>query len=319
MPDVSSRLEAAALPSEDATGLLANLRRLVVRTVVDTFDDRVPGMAAEMAFYVVLSLPPLLLVVFGAVGFITEGLPQSDLVALQDSVLNALSTVLSPGTVDDVLRTPVESLLREGRGDILSLGIILTLWSASRSANVLLRTVVIAYDLADPRPNWQRRALAFGLTVAGAVIAVLVLPLLVLGPGIARQLLNLVGLQLAIAGVWPVLYWSGVVVVAVAALTGIYHVATGWPTPWTRDLPGAVLALVVWIAASAGIRVYTTQFASFTGNDAFQGLAAPLVLLLWVYASGIAVLLGAELNAEIERLWPTIDPSLTADLRDGPD
>ena len=306
MADLQTRLEDVALPDDEARGAVANARRLVVRTVADTFDDRVPGMAAEMAFYVVLSLPPLLLVVLGSVGFVVSGLPEQDLVSIQTTILDAMSTMLSPDTVDQVLAEPVRQVLRQGRGDLLSLGVVLTLWAASRSVNVLLRTLIIAYDLEDSRAPWQRRLLALGLTLGGVVLAVVLLPLLVIGPDVAGEILQFLGIEGGgLARFWPAAYWVVVGGSGLGALTWVYHVAPSWHTPWRRDLPGAVLALVVWLLASAGIRFYAREFATFATDDAFRGLAAPLVLLLWVYASGIAVLLGAEFNAEIERLWPT--------------
>ncbi len=294
------------MPRAEARGPLPDSRRLVVRTIVDTVDDHVPGLAAEMAFFIVLSLPPLLLAaVLGSVGFVVGDLPTAELEELQSEILSFMSTFLSESTVDEVLRVPVESLLREGRSDILSLGVVLTLWSASRATNVLLRTVTTAYDLEDQRPGWKRRLLALAITVLGVVLSVAVLPLLVVGPRLFASALEAAGLGTGLVELWSVVYWSAVVVVVVVALTWLYHVAPGWYTPWRRDLPGAVLALVVWIAASWGLRIYVADLAGFAADDAFRGLAAPLVLLLWVYVSAIAVLLGAELNAEIERIWPS--------------
>lgn len=293
------------MPDPGASGKLADTRRLVVRTAVDSLDDHLPGLAAEMAFFIVLSLPPLLLAVLGSVGFVVGDLPASELNRLQSQILSFFNTFLAESTVDDVLRTPVENLLREGRSDILSVGIVLTLWSASRAANVLLRTVTTAYDLEDRRAGWKRRLLALGITLAGIVLAVVVLPLLAVGPRLLGSALEAAGFGTELVRFWGVLYWGGVVVIGVSALTWLYHVAPGWYTPWRRDLPGAVLALVVWLLASWVLRVYTAELAGFTADDAFRGLAAPLVLLLWVYVSAIAVLLGAELNAELERLWPS--------------
>lgn len=293
------------MPSPDDEGWTAGLRRLTVRTAVDSLDDHVPGLAAEMAFFIVLSLPPLLLAVLGSVGFVVGDLSEARLAELQAEILSFLSTFLSESTVDEVLRTPIESLLTEGRSDILSIGIILTLWSASRATNVLLRTVTTAYDLEDRRPGWKRRLLAIGITVAGIVLAVVVLPLLVIGPRLFATALDAAGLGADLVRFWGVVYWFGLILVTVLALTWLYHVAPGWYTPWRRDLPGAILAFVVWLAASWALRLYTAELAGFTTDDAFRGLAAPLVLLLWVYVSAIAVLLGAELNAEIERIWPS--------------
>lgn len=293
------------MPEPGASGKLADTRRLAVRTAFDSLDDHLPGLAAEMAFFVVLSLPPLLLAVLGSVGFVVGDLPASELNRLQSQILSFFSTFLAESTVNDVLRTPVENLLREGRSDILSVGIVLTLWSASRAANVLLRTVTTAYDLEDRRAGWKRRLLAFGITLVGTVLAIVVIPLLVVGPRLLSSALEAVGFGTELVRFWGVVYWGGVVVLAVCALTWLYHVAPGWYTPWRRDLPGAVLALVVWLLVSWGLRVYVAELAGFAADDAFRGLAAPLVLLLWVYVSAIAVLLGAEMNAEIERLWPS--------------
>ena len=302
---ILERFEEVAMPDAGAEGLGPDARRLVVRTAVDALDDHVPGLAAEMAFFVVLSLPPLLLAVLGSVGFIVGDLPDVELRQLQDEIISFLGTFLSASTVDEVLSGPIESLLQEGRSDILSIGIVLTLWSASRATNVLLRTVTTAYDLEDTRPGWKRRLLALGITVVGIVLAVVILPLLVIGPRVFAAALDVAGAGVELARFWSVIYWGGLVALAVLALTWLYHVAPGWYTPWRRDLPGAVLAVVVWFAASWGLRIYTAELAGFTADDAFRGLAAPLVLLLWVYVSAIAVLVGAELNAEIERLWPS--------------
>ena len=293
------------MPEPGANGWLADSRRLAVRTAVDALDDRVPGLAAEMAFFIVLSLPPLLLAVLGSVGFVVGDLPDADLVRLEDQILGFLSTFLSESTVNEVLATPVEQLLRDGRSDILSIGIVLTLWSASRATNVLLRTLGTAYDLEDRRAGWKRRLLALVMTITGIVVAVVVLPLLVVGPRILASALEAAGLGTGLVRFWSYVYWGGVIILAVVTLTWLYHVAPGWYTPWRRDLPGALLALVVWLLASWALRVYTAELAGFTADEAFRGLAAPLVLLLWVYVSAIAVLLGAELNAELERIWPT--------------
>ncbi len=304
---LADRLERAALPDDDAHGWVAGARRLTVRTAFDSLDDQVPNLAAEMAFYILLSLPPLLLVVFGSVGFLVDGLPDAEVAELQQGILDALATFLSTSTVQEVLTAPVSELLANGRRDVLSVGIVLTLWSASRSANVLLRTVVTAYDLDDHRTAWRRRGLALLLTLLAVVATVLVLPLLVIGPNLAVTLLANLGADPSLSRFWTLAYWPGVVLVGVGALATVYHVAPGRQTPWRRDLPGAVLALVMWVLASAAIRIYTSELATFSTDDTFRGLAAPLVLLLWIYASSIAVLVGAEFNAEIEKLWPTGD------------
>ena len=147
------------------------------------------------------------------------------------------------------------------------------------------------------------------VTIIGIAIAVVFVPLLTIGPRLTTQVVLWLGLDPNFEAVWPYLYWGGVVTVMLVGLTWLYHVTPGWHTPWLRDMPGAVMAMGLWLASGAGIRLYTSRFAEFAQGDTFAGLAAPLVLLLWVYVSAIALLLGAELNAEIEKMWPTIDPA----------
>ncbi len=304
-PSLKDRALQRVMPAEHSTARGATLWRLTLRTGLDSVEDRIFGLAAEMAFFAMLSLPPLLLVVLGSAGFVLDGLDPGQLDQLEQTILDSLSTVLAPSTVQEVLATPIHQVLREGRSDVLSIGIVLTLWSASRAANVLLRTMAIAYDQTDLRPAWRRRIVALGVTLVGVAIAVVGLPLLVIGPRLTAQVIGAMGLDPGLSRAWPVLLWIGVVVVVLVALTWLYQIAPGWHTPWRRDLPGAVLALVLWVLSGVGLRIYTSTFAGFAQGDTFSGLAAPLVLLLWVYLTAIALLLGAELNAEIEKMWPT--------------
>ena len=277
---------------------------LSLRTVEDMLDDRVPGLAAEVAFFVLLSLPPLLLLALGSVGFIGSAVPGfAD--AAAERLLGLAGIVLTDDTVN-LLRPVVEGVLTEGRGDLASLGVILTLYSASRALHVIVVALAIAYDLPEQRRTWQHRLWGLGLTVAAVVLGIIAIPLLVLGPGFGQVIgTYLVAGETVIDLVWRVAYWPVAAVIATGLLAALYHVAAPWTTPWRRDLPGAVLAMALWLAGSAGLRVYT--LGSVVSAPVFAPLAGPLVLLLWLYVSAFAVLLGAELNAEIERMWPTID------------
>jgi membrane protein len=275
---------------------------LALRTIEDTFDDRVPGLAAEVAFFVLLSLPPLLLLALGTVGYIGEAVP-GFAQQTADRLLGLTALVLTDETVE-LLRPVIEGVLTEGRGDLASLGVVLTLYSASRALRVIVVALTIAYDLPEQRQSWQHRVWGLGLTVVAVIIGILAIPLLVLGPGFGRVIGTYVVLgETAIDLVWRVAYWPLAAVLATALLAALYHVAAPWTTPWRRDLPGAVLAMALWLAGSAALRVYTS--GSLVSNPLFAPLAGPLVLLLWLYVSAFAVLLGAELNAEIEKMWPT--------------
>ena len=277
---------------------------LALRTVQDTLDDRVPGLAAEVAFFVLLSLPPLLLLALGTVGYIGDAVPGfADDAARR--LLGLASLVLTDDTVE-LLRPVVEGVLTEGRGDLASVGVVLTLYSASRALRVVVVALTIAYDLPERRRSWQHRVWGLGLTIVAVVLGAVAIPLLVLGPGFGRVIgTYIVAGDTVIDLVWRVAYWPVAAVIATGLLAALYHVAAPWATPWRRDLPGAALAMVLWLAGSAGLRLYTS--GSVVSDPVFAPLAGPVVLLLWLYVSAFAVLLGAELNAEIENMWPSID------------
>ena len=122
---------------------------MTVRTVRDSLDDRLPGLAAEVAFYLLLSLPPLLLVGLGAVGYIGDLFGPGVVETIRQEIIDAASAVLTPSTIDDIVRPAVDNLLAQGRADILSIGAILALWSSSRALKVIVEAVTIAYDLED--------------------------------------------------------------------------------------------------------------------------------------------------------------------------
>ncbi len=278
------------------------LRTLAVRTYRDSVADRLPGLAAEVAFFLLLSLPPLLLVFLGALGYVGDLFGPDTVAELRDAIVDFADGFLTRSTVEDVVEPAVTNLLTEGRPDILSLGVVLAVWSASRAIRVFVRTVSVAYDLEDRRSWWQLRVLGLGLTIAGVVALTVLLPLLVVGPRFGAELADWTGLGRAAEVVWTVAWYPVVIVVGLALLAWVYHVVPPHRTRWRRDLPGAVLALAVWALGSLGLRTYALVFVET--DSAYSLFGAPLVLLLWVYVSAFALLLGAELNAEVEKLWP---------------
>ena len=276
-----------------------------MRTVRDSFEDRLPGLAAEVSFYLLLSLPPLLLVGLGALGYVGDLFGAEAVDTVQQEIIDVAARVLSADTIDDVVRPAVEGLLAEGRADILSIGAILALWSGSRALKVIVQAVTIAYDLEDHRTWWQHRLLGLGLTVAGVLMLAVVLPLLVVGPEAGEALAGRFGLASAFETVWRIAYFPIVILLGLSLLAWVYHVVPPHSTRWRRDVPGALLAFVIWLVGSFGLRVYATQFVE--SDSAYSYFGTPLVLLLWIYITSVALLVGAELNAEIEKLWPETD------------
>lgn len=271
-------------------------------TAKDALEDRVPGLAAEVAFYLVLSLPSLLLVVLGLLGYVGE-IGGADTVAdIKDQLLDWAQSIFSASTLAETVEPAIDSLLKQGRADVLTIGGLIALWSGSRAARVVVDAVTIAYDLEDHRDFRRKTLVGLWLTVAGILSMTVLIPLLVVGPRFGASLADNFGLESAFETVWAILYWPVVATVGVILLTWVLHIAPPHSTPWLRDIPGAVLALVVWAFGSLGLRIYTTNFLE--SDSAFSLFTAPLAVLLWLYVSAIAVLLGAELNAEIEKRWP---------------
>ncbi|WP_422745198.1 YihY/virulence factor BrkB family protein [Mycobacterium sp. WMMD1722] len=273
--------------------------RLVKTTGRATIDHRITGLAAEAALYTLISLPALLLAVVGSLGFVAELAGPDGVQSLRRLVLVPPKPFLSDATYAAYEGT-VATLLAQTRGGVVSLSILVSVWTGSRAVGRYLETITIAYGF-EPRSIWRQRALALGLTVGGLLATIAVLPPLVAGPKLVRWLTPDAVADTTLRGL-NLLFWPAIVVFLVTGLATLYHLGVPWKTPWRRDLPGAILAMVIWLVASAGLRAYLSFFVSNGGI--YQQLALPIAVVLWLYITAIAVLLGAEFNAGIERLWP---------------
>ncbi|MDY6999533.1 MAG: YihY/virulence factor BrkB family protein [Actinomycetota bacterium] len=276
--------------------------RLIWHTGRGTVNDRVPGLAAEAALFTLISLPALLLALVGSLGFVAAALGPQGNTELHELVLGIPESFLSEPTYAAYERA-VETVLAQTRGGVVSISLALSVWTGSRALNRYLETITIAYGV-PPRPGWRRRLVALGMTVAAMVGAVAILPPMVFGPRLIEWLTP-ESVAHATLRLLDRMFWPSVILLVLAGLATLYHVGVPWKTPWRRDLPGAVLAVVLWLAASAGLRAYLTLSAR---DDAlFSQLAVPIAVVLWLYLTAFAVLLGAEFNAAIERMWPHED------------
>jgi membrane protein len=273
--------------------------RLIDGTVRGSLEDRVPGLAAEAALFTLISLPALLLAVIGSLGFVADALGPDGADELRTLVLDIPRSFMSQQTFASYERI-VDTVLAQTRGSVVSFGIVLGLWTGSRAVNRYLETITIAYGVT-PRPPWRRRLLAVGLTIAALLCTAALLPPMVLGPQFVEWVAP-AGVADATLRTIDLLFWPGVVLVVLAALATLYHVGVPWRTPWRRDVPGALLAMAIWLVASAALRAYLAL--SIQDDALFRQLAVPIAVVLWLYLTAFAVLLGAEFNAEIERMWP---------------
>jgi membrane protein len=271
--------------------------RLVTATVGASFRYRVTGLAAEAAFFAILSLPPLIFALAGSIGFFVDRVDVAQVQTFREATLGLSRQVLNEDSVARVIRPTMNDVLAgDGRFDVISIGFVLALWSGSRALNVFVDTITILYGLAGRRGIVATRVLSFSLYVVGMLLGVVVLPLVLAGPALVHTLLP--GELLFLSE----LYWPVVVVLSVAFLTSLYHLSVPVRTSWRHDVPGATLALTMWMLGSFLLR-WTLEHV-VGGTSIYGPLAAPIAVLLWLYLTAFAVLVGAALNAAFDRVWP---------------
>jgi membrane protein len=282
-------------------GRLATARSLAASTIARAWRDRVLGLAAEAGFWQLLSLPSLLLAVIGLIGYFSGSLGPDTLHDLEHAIIRGLKNVIVPSAVDSSVKPALDRILRGGRADVVSIGFIVSFWTGSSAMATFVNTITIAYGLRHHRGAVRSRIVALQLYLAFVAVGVVLLPLLVLGPTLItdltphqwRHVVHLVTL----IGYWPV-----VALISLALLTSLYHLAIPVRTPWRRAVPGAVLGLTVWLVGSVLLRLWLTW--AFRSTATYGPLSAPVAVLIFMYLTALAILLGAELNAEIDRLWP---------------
>ncbi|MEV7189847.1 YihY/virulence factor BrkB family protein [Kitasatospora sp. NPDC093102] len=286
----------------------ATWRRTAWELVKDTTNTcveyRVTGLAAEAAFFTLLSIPPLLLGLAGTLGYLDEFVGAGTIAGLKKSILSASGTVLSDSSVNEVVVPLLDGVFDRTRPDLVSIGFLLSLWSGSRALYIFIDTITVMYGLDGKRGIVKTRLMSLSLYFGALVIGSLVLPLLMVGPGLLENAVP------GVAGLVGALYWPVAIVLLTVSLTTLYHLAVPVSTPWREDIPGALVALVVLVFCSVGLRVYLVS--SVEGPSVYGSLAAPVAVLLWIFVVALAVLIGAAMNAAIDRRWPTLE---TADAR----
>ncbi|HET7388878.1 MAG TPA: YihY/virulence factor BrkB family protein [Nocardioidaceae bacterium] len=271
--------------------------RLVVSTVASCFHNRVTGLAAEAAFWALLSLPPLLFGLAGSIGYVFSSFSPTQVGRIENSLLDLASRALTEQTVNSVIRPTLDDVFKGGRVDVISVGFILALWSGSRALNVFVDTVTIMYGLGGQRGIVRTRALSFALYVLGLITGVISIPLVVAGPDLVHRLIP------DRLGVLNGLYWPIVIVLCICFLATLYHVSVPVRTSWRYNLPGATLTMAFWILGSFLLRYVLTTTAR-DSTSIYGPLSAPIVVMLWLYLLSIAVLIGAAVNAAFDQVWP---------------
>lgn len=256
--------------------------------------DECTDLAAALTYYAVLSLFPALVVVVSLLGVFGQGKRTSD------AVLGIVDDVL-PGSAVTSLRPIVEQLVENpSAGITLVIGILGALWSASGFVGAFGRAMNRIYEVQEGRPIWKLRPLQLLVTAVGLIMAAAVAFMLAISGPVAKSVGNLIGAGDLAVTLWTILRWPVILVLVMAGVAILYYVAPNVKQPKFRWISvGAGLAIVVWALASALFGVYVANFSSY--NKTYGALAGVIVFLLWLWITNLALLFGAELDAELER------------------
>jgi membrane protein len=270
------------------------LLRVPGRVVHKMSEDRVFGMSAEAGFWGLVSLPSLLLAVFGSLGYLSGVLGHSAVNRVHDDVLRVARDLLSPTTVTDDVAPLVSEILDRGHAGIVSISFVVSLWSGSSCTSAYLNTVTVAYGMRGLRGAVRSRIVALGLYLLAVVAGIILLPALILGPDTLADLAP-TSARPDVSSVVSAAYWPVVVVGSVIAIATLYRLCLPVRIPWRAHLPGAVLAMLIWLGGSIAVRAYVVNRSSLS----YGALGAPVAALLFFYVTALAVLLGAECNAAL--------------------
>jgi membrane protein len=280
---------------------VGTLRKLLVSALQRSWEHRILGLAAEAGFWQLVSLPSVILAVLGTIGFFSGPLGADNLIDLQNSIDRALTHAIVPSAVHSTISPALHKILFGGRADVVSVTFIVALWAGSSAMATYVNTITIAYGLRHLRGAVRSRLLALGLYLGFVVAFIILLPALVLGPRdlvdvFPKRLRHVVHTGVAIG------FWPAVIIVSLALLATLYHLAVPVRTPWRRALPGALVAMLIWVVGSVILRIWL-EFA-FRRSAVYGPLSAPVAVLLFLYLTALAILFGAEINAQVDRTWP---------------
>lgn len=275
--------------------------------VTESRDDRLPGLAAEIAFFAVLSIFPALLIAVGLLGVLDLFVGADVALGARGQVVAALDAVLTDEASGVVVA--VEDLFVQRRGSVLTVATAVALVTLSGAFAVVINALNLAYDTVEQRTWIRQRLLGLLLAVATMIVLVLALAVLVVGPlfGRGEDLAGLVGLGSAFALTWNVLRLPVLVVGLVLWATALFHIAPHRRSRWRESLPGAVLTAALWIVATYGLHQYLRLAAS--ANPVLGAFGGGAIVMIWVYLLSLALLLGGELNATLGTRGPRRPPT----------
>ncbi|BDB43380.1 hypothetical protein Mkiyose1665_18780 [Mycobacterium kiyosense] len=267
------------------------------RTLSKAWDDSIFSESAEAGFWTCLSTPPLLLGILGTLAWVAPLFGADTLSSITKSILSTARNFFSPNVVNEIIEPTIRDITATAGGEVASLGFLISLWAGSSAISSFVDAIVDAHDQTPLRHPVRQRFFALFLYIMMLIFVVATAPVAVVGPRKVSEHIP-IGLQnLLHYGYYPALILG-----LMAGVTVLYRVALPVPLPTHRLIPGTVLATVVFLVATLGLRLYLRWIGS-TGYT-YGALATPIAFLLFAFFGGFSIMIGAELNAAIQEEWP---------------
>jgi len=265
-----------------------DLKRLAKRIK----DDRIFGRAAQLSYYFLLALFPLLLFLISILGYLAQ-----EGTIFRDRLLLYLAALM-PSSAFALVRETVDEISASRGTGKLSFGILAALWAASNGMGAISDTLNTAYNVKERRPWWRVRLISVCLTIALAILILAALAIVLYGGEIGEALTSRLGLGSLFTTIWSVIQWPIALIFVLTTFNLIYNFAPNISPQARRWItPGAFVGVALWLFVSFGFRVYLGYFDSYSVT--YGSLGAVIVLMLWFYLSGVAILIGGEVNCEI--------------------
>jgi membrane protein len=266
------------------------VRDLAARVWREIGEDEIVDRAAALSYYFLFALFPALL-------FLTALLGMLPIPGLMDRLMGYVEQAL-PGDAASVISKTLDEIVRGSRGSLLSLGALTALWASSSGMGSMMTALNVAYDVEDTRPWWKWRLVSIALTVGFSLFILGGLIIMVFGPRLGRALADRLGMGPFFTTVWDVASVPVAMLLVLVGIALVYYLAPAAKQRWRWVTPGSAVALVLWLAMSYGLRLYVTRFANY--NATYGSIGGVILLMLWLYLTGLVLLVGAEINAEIE-------------------
>ena len=267
---------------------------ILKRTIREAMADNIMGMSAQLAYYFFFSLFPALLLLIAIASYFPVQ-------ALVDEVFKAMSGFAPPEALQ-IITDQIQKIRNAQPAGLLTFGVATALWSSSSAMTAIIGTLNGAYDIEEGRPWWKVQLTATLLTIGVALFILISFALVIVGPTLAEKVADWVHLGAAFEWTWKILQWPVVFALAGTGIAMIYYFAPDAEQDWVWLTPGSILSTTLWLLTSLAFKYYVVNISSYAAT--YGALGGVMVLMLWFYISGAAILFGAEMNAEIEHASP---------------